>query len=198
MRATDVIGYAYHADTYCVAHGEALPDTDPEGNDKTPVFCGDEADRILRCAECGEVLDGAMLTDDGVRHELDDLLGADVSDRWARDAAADLLTVAAESLSPLARAYVQALADDTYPSTVAGTRAMLALADRHDGVLPAYVWPGGYPAFYIDADGAALCAACAGEGGCSEPVVAVSINYEDGGLYCDGCGGRIESAYADD
>lgn len=198
MNAVDVIGYAYHADIYCVEHGESLPDIDPEGNGKGAIFCGHEADCLLRCAACGELLEGAALTPDGVQCELEMLLTADVTDRWARDAAADLLTVAAESLSPLARAYVQALADDDYPSTVAGTRAVLALADGHDGVLPAYVWPGGYPAFYVDADGAVLCVECANEGGYSAPVVAVSINYEDSELYCDNCNCRIESAYADD
>jgi hypothetical protein len=70
-----------------------------------------------------------------------------------------------------------------------------------------YAWPGGYPLFAITSDGAALCKKCAAteraligtttgtDGWC---VVGIDINYEDPELFCDHCGDRIESAYAED
>lgn len=74
----------------------------------------------------------------------------------------------------------------------------------------AYAWPGGYPLFFITSDGAALCFKCAESEGkriCDSlrehasdgwRVEAADVNWEDAGLYCDHCGGRIESAYAED
>lgn len=69
---------------------------------------------------------------------------------------------------------------------------------------------GSYPRFYVTADGACLCVACAREereqislailhrdergGWC---VVGVEINWEDPNLHCDHCNARIESAYAE-
>lgn len=195
MNATDVIGYAYHADTYCAEHGEALPDIDPEGNDKTVVFCGHEADRILRCATCGEVLEGMTLTDYGVRAELDELLAADVTDRWARDAAADLLTVAAESLRGLELAYVQALADDDHHEVISGTRRVLQLAREYVGELPRFS-DGGYPMFYVDRSNEVICSDCANDSFNGDPIVGYDINWESE-MYCDSCGNRIPSAYSD-
>lgn len=73
----------------------------------------------------------------------------------------------------------------------------------------AYAWPGGYPTYFFTSDGAALCHEC----GCQEcrriiqsirgrdndgwRVVAQDVNWEDASLYCDHCGSRIESAYAE-
>lgn len=33
-----IYGYTYHADIYCAECGEHLPESDPEGNDKHPIF----------------------------------------------------------------------------------------------------------------------------------------------------------------
>lgn len=69
-----------------------------------------------------------------------------------------------------------------------------------------YAWPGGYPLFGVTSDGAALCRHCAStertsigtttgtDGWC---LVAIDVNWEDPELYCDVCGDRIESAYAE-
>lgn len=69
-----------------------------------------------------------------------------------------------------------------------------------------YAWPGGYPLFAITSDGGALCRHCVKsereaigtttgtDGWC---VVAVEANWENPALYCDHCGQRIESAYAE-
>lgn len=80
----------------------------------------------------------------------------------------------------------------------------LRLADRLSA--SPYAWPGGYPLFAITDDGAALCHHCckterdsigttAGSDGWG--VVAIEANWEDPDLYCDHCGARIESAYAE-
>jgi len=73
-----------------------------------------------------------------------------------------------------------------------------------------WAWPGGYPLYFITSDGAAL----SFDAVRSEyrqvinsirhrmndgwRVVAVDINYEDSGLYCDHTGQRIQCAYGDD
>lgn len=69
-----------------------------------------------------------------------------------------------------------------------------------------YAWPGGYPLFGIFHDGGSCCRNCAAterasigtttgtDGWC---LVAIEANWEDPELYCDHCGGRIESAYAE-
>jgi hypothetical protein len=64
-----------------------------------------------------------------------------------------------------------------------------------------------YPVFHVTPEGDALCAACARERethrtGFSKPAArelpeASDVNWEDPGLYCDDCGERIESAYAE-
>lgn len=73
-----------------------------------------------------------------------------------------------------------------------------------------YAWPGGYPLFFITSDGGCLHVKCAEEN--KEAVVdsiesrcddgwcveAQDVNWEDPDLYCDHCGERIESAYAED
>lgn len=40
----DIAGYTFNADCYCRDCGESLPDIDPEGNAKHPVFLGDLLD----------------------------------------------------------------------------------------------------------------------------------------------------------
>lgn len=74
-----------------------------------------------------------------------------------------------------------------------------------------YAWPGGYPLFFITADGAALSFEAAQE--CRHEIlqaighddarsgwriVAVEINYEDGELTCAHTGKPIPSAYGPD
>lgn len=75
-----------------------------------------------------------------------------------------------------------------------------------DGTVTRYAWPGGYPVFYVTADSGELCAACvtARLSECRDPterqyyVVGHDANWEDPFMYCDDCGERIESAYAED
>lgn len=72
------------------------------------------------------------------------------------------------------------------------------------GKLSSYAWPGGYPLFYVQTHGPKgrkeqeiLCPDCANA---SDPrqLTGADANWEDPGLYCDRCGERIESAYAED
>lgn len=79
-----------------------------------------------------------------------------------------------------------------------------------------YAWPGGYPLYFITADGAALSwQAVIDEQGLIRDsiieypfnddqwpaftdgwrVVAMEVNYEDDDLYCDHTGNKIEPAY---
>ena len=74
-----------------------------------------------------------------------------------------------------------------------------------------YAWPGGYPTFFIAADGEPLCHACV-KGNyrlvleeMRHPTrhdqwrpIAVDINYEDEHLYCAHCEEKIESAYGEE
>ena len=76
-----------------------------------------------------------------------------------------------------------------------------------DGKLPAYAWPGGYPIFYLLADNAVLCPACAnGENGSDASpahedkqwrIVAADVYWEGPPMCCEHCNGEIESAYAE-
>jgi len=80
-----------------------------------------------------------------------------------------------------------------------------------NGNLPAHAWPGGYPIYYLCADGGILCPACANaesavkqadeHADCPDydqwRIVAGDVNWEDSGLTCENCSGHIESAYAD-
>ena len=80
-----------------------------------------------------------------------------------------------------------------------------------NGNLPAFAWPGGYPIFYLCADGGILCPECANkESAIKEAeenpaypdfdqwrIVASDINWEDPDLTCDNCSQRIESAYSE-
>ena len=73
-----------------------------------------------------------------------------------------------------------------------------------------YAWGGGYPRYFITADGAALSYEAAkaeswqirrairtNDSSSGWRVIACEINWEDPNLYCDHIGARIESAYAE-
>lgn len=80
----------------------------------------------------------------------------------------------------------------------------------HKGQANQYVWPGGYPLYYVTMDGAALCPNCMTKERVSIirstvenardgwNVSGQDVNWEDSNLYCDHCSKRIESAYAED
>lgn len=82
---------------------------------------------------------------------------------------------------------------------------------HHTPPLEKYAWPGGYPLFYIAQykhETCALCPHCATvakhEAGTPESWtfrqlldLQAQANWEDPTLFCDGCGERIESAYAE-
>jgi len=77
---------------------------------------------------------------------------------------------------------------------------------RDELVASPYACPGGYPMFAITSDGAALCHRCCSSedkkigftyGTDGWNIVGLDVNYEDSALYCDHCGKRIESAYAE-
>lgn len=86
------------------------------------------------------------------------------------------------------------------------------LRQDNGGRLPAYAWPGGYPLFYLCADGGTLCPDCANgpevaaahaaADGCPDDrqwlIVATDANWENPAMYCDHCAKQIPSAYADD
>jgi len=73
-----------------------------------------------------------------------------------------------------------------------------------------YAWPGGYPLFVITTDGGCLCPDCVKSNwreivsatlsrhNSGWQAAAADINYEDPALFCDHCGNRIESAYAEE
>lgn len=80
--------------------------------------------------------------------------------------------------------------------------------NKPEGGWPAYAWPGGYPRYYLLADGETMCPACANGQNGSEAsadmntedqwrLVAYDINWEDSELRCAHCSARIESAYAE-
>ena len=80
----------------------------------------------------------------------------------------------------------------------------LRLADQVAG--SPYVFPGGYPLFVTTNDGAALCKHCCKSeresigtttGSDGWTVTGSAVNWEDPELFCDHCGERIESAYAE-
>lgn len=69
-----------------------------------------------------------------------------------------------------------------------------------------WAWPGGYPIYYLCADGGVLCSKCVNTEIklTSDPdaergwrIVGVDINYEDPYLVCDHCGEFCESAYGE-
>lgn len=70
-----------------------------------------------------------------------------------------------------------------------------------------HAWPGCYPLYGIFSDGGCCCHRCAKSertsigtttGSDGWQLVAIDANYEDPSLFCDHCGDRIESAYAED
>lgn len=73
-----------------------------------------------------------------------------------------------------------------------------------------YVWPGGYPRFFICSDGGCLTFKAAKEeqelieqaiednDNSGWRVIGCEINWEDNSLYCDHTGEKIKSAYAED
>lgn len=76
---------------------------------------------------------------------------------------------------------------------------MSALAELRDdaGQLPKYAWPGGYPMFYLTEDGLTVCPKDANDPDTSDPPAEGGVNWEDPELFCDDCGERIPSAYAE-
>lgn len=56
-KAWNILAYTYYARVYCVQCGESLPEVDPEGNDKNPVFESDDIPSYWACANCGEYID---------------------------------------------------------------------------------------------------------------------------------------------
>ena len=69
-----------------------------------------------------------------------------------------------------------------------------------DGAPRKFTDVGGYPIFYVTGNGDCLCPRCALEAERigDDPAIACDANWEDPSLYCDDCGARIESAYAED
>lgn len=92
----------------------------------------------------------------------------------------------------------------------------MRFAKDEKGEYPGFAWPGGYPVYYVTQDGGALCRKCVNDKSnpvhkgahCSESYCAEADsqwclidgqeNWEDPALFCDHCGERIESAYAED
>lgn len=75
----------------------------------------------------------------------------------------------------------------------------MAHATRNsDGKFDSYAWPGGYPLYYLDSDSTVLCPDCANKEDYTAPVTFCDINWEDPDMYCEDCGKRIESAYAEE
>jgi hypothetical protein len=68
------------------------------------------------------------------------------------------------------------------------------------GKLDSYAWPGGYPLFYVTRDNMVICPDCANKEGMNEDQepIACDVNWEDDSLYCEDCGKRIASAYAEE
>jgi hypothetical protein len=75
------------------------------------------------------------------------------------------------------------------------------------GQFPAYAWPGGYPLYYLTADGGELCPACAnGDNGSmastttDDPqwqLIDGDAHWEGPPLMCAHCYAEIPSAYGD-
>lgn len=68
-----------------------------------------------------------------------------------------------------------------------------------------WAWPGGYPIYYLCADGGVLCPKCANDNidlttqtdDKQWHIVGVDIHYEGSAIVCDHCNKDIESAYGD-
>lgn len=74
--------------------------------------------------------------------------------------------------------------------------------NKTDGRLNSYTSYGCYPLFYLIGYDV-VCPDCANDAdqdrdnSLEDRPSACSVNWEDPDLYCDACGGRIESAYAE-
>lgn len=68
------------------------------------------------------------------------------------------------------------------------------LSDEDQHQMMKYIWPGGYPVYYITEENETVCAECANHE-TSDPVEYWTVNYEDDDLYCADCNEKIESAY---
>jgi hypothetical protein len=65
-----------------------------------------------------------------------------------------------------------------------------------DGTFPKRTGFGCYPLFYVTKKDDTLCANCANAE--KHNVLCQDANWEDAFLFCDECGDRIESAYAEE
>lgn len=53
-KSWEIVGYSFHATVFCLEHGEPLPEIDPEGNEKHPIFLDAiSEDNHWSCDECG-------------------------------------------------------------------------------------------------------------------------------------------------
>ena len=81
------------------------------------------------------------------------------------------------------------------------TQAPIKVERFDDGKPRRFTSVGSYPIFYVTRRGQCLCPVCAGDEERAEqndPIVAQCPNWEDPAFYCDACGERIESAYAEE
>ena len=86
------------------------------------------------------------------------------------------------------------------------TKFNLDIYKMESGQVQSYAFPGGYPLFYLAADGGVLCPSCVNENLAltNDPddkqwhIVGADCNLEDDSLTCDHCSKRIESAYGED
>jgi hypothetical protein len=105
--------------------------------------------------------------------------------------------------------------DDGHQQTQESEMIINTLGDYRAAVrLGPYVWPGGYPLYFVCDDGGALCFACGGGKRLNRKEIihsiarpeyldkqwrvrAMEINWEEADLLCDHCYKQIESAYGD-
>ena len=57
--------------------------------------------------------------------------------------------------------------------------------------LPAFAWPGGYPIYYLDAEGSVLCPDCANRNHEYTARLEDAAIIEEGGVICDQCGATV-------
>lgn len=78
-------------------------------------------------------------------------------------------------------------------------KSLAELREQHDGRLPIYAWPGGYPLYYMDDNNLVLCPDCANkpEEEYSSPITRYDMHLEGPPLECEDCGAKIDSAYGD-
>ena len=73
------LGFTFHADTFCRACAEALPERDPEGSPKGAFYGFEEADHPCACGKCGAFLPVA-LTAYGLRYVAEQIREATARD----------------------------------------------------------------------------------------------------------------------